>query len=61
MIQTMKPTIGISMRMIHHHSRPTILRITRMFQIGMIDFQPASPALVKIIHQPAMTATMIAI
>ena len=29
-----------------------------MFQIGMIDFHPASPALVKIIHQPAMTATI---
>ena len=56
MIQMIRPTIGISIRMIHHHSRPTIFRMMRVFQIGMIDFHPSSPALVKIIHQPATSS-----
>ena len=39
--------IGMIARMIHHHCRPTILSSTNVFEIGMIDFQPASPAFVN--------------
>ena len=50
MIAITRFTIGIRKSRIHHHSRPMILRSTRRFQIGMIDFQPASPAFVNTIQ-----------
>ena len=57
MIQITKPTIGMRSRMIHHHGRPTIFRMIRVFQIGMIAFHPASPAFWNIIQRPAIEST----
>ena len=49
--------MGMRNRRIHHHGRPTILSRTIQFQIGMIAFQPASPAFVKTHQNPAMIRT----
>ena len=46
--------------MIHHQGRPTIRSRTIVLQIGMIAFQPASPAFVKTFQYPAMIRTITA-
>ena len=60
MIQMTMFTTGMSISRIHHHGRPTTFRSTSVFQIGMMAFQPASPAFWNTIQRPMIARTTIA-